>query len=170
MPAHPDTYARFYTHAQLQGDGSYKDVVYIEISIKGNKNTSFSEPATDEHKANYPKAWTAYQNNSPDLCDGNPISVLPGVGPAQAMNLKAMGIMSVEDLAGLGEPAINDIPGGRTLKKRAQAWLDALNVEAEKEETPEPVNEAALSANPNVERTERKKPGPKPRIRDEEAA
>jgi len=168
MPAHPDTYARFYTHPQLQGDGSHKDKVYVEISIRGNKNTSFSREVIDEDKINYPKAWAAYQSNSPDLTDGNPISVLPGVGPSQAINLKALGVYSIEDLANLGEPGINNIPGGRTLQKRAKAYLEALSVEAEAEETPSPVNVSALSNNPNVEPAPRKKPGPKPRVMAEE--
>jgi predicted flap endonuclease-1-like 5' DNA nuclease len=168
MPAHPDTYARFYTHPQRQSDGSHKDVVMVEIHIKGNKNTSFSEPATDELKKNYPKAWAAYEQNNPDLCDGNPIGVLPGVGPSQAIALQGLGIFSIEDLAALGEPGINNVPGGRTLQKRAKAYLDALHVKAEDEPSPETVDVKALSNNPNVERTERKKPGPKPKIRAEE--
>lgn len=170
MPAHPDTYARFYTHPQPQGDGSHKDVVMVEVHIKGNKNTSFSEPVNEEHKRNYPKAWAAYEQNNPDLCDGNPIGVLPGVGPSQAIALQGLGIFSIEDLASLGEPGINNVPGGRTLQKRAKAYLDALNVKVEHEDTPEPVDVAAMSRNPNVEKSERKKPGPKPRVREEEEA
>lgn len=169
MPAHPDTYARFYKHPQPQGDGSFKDADYVEIMIKGNKNTSFSKPVDPEDKTNYPKAWEAYQQNHPENFEGNPIQVLPGVGPSQVLNLKAIGIYSVEDVANLGEPGIDNIPGGRTLQKRARAWLAALKVEAEKEASPETVDVQAMSLNPDVERTERKKPGPKPRIRDEES-
>jgi len=169
MPAHPDTYARFYTHPQPQNGGGHKDKTYVEIYIKGNKNTTFSKEATEEDKANYPKAWAAYENNNSELCDGNPINMLPGIGPSQAINLKALGIFSIEDLANLGEPGINDVPGGRTLQKKAKAYLAALDVEPELEETPEPVNVAALDNNPNVQPSyQRKKPGPKPRIRDEE--
>lgn len=168
MPAHPDTYARFYTHAQLQGDGSHKDKVYVEIHIKGNKNTSFGREATEDDKRDYHKAWAAYENNNPDLCDGNPISMLPGVGPSQAIAFQGLGIFSIEDLAELGEPGINNVPGGRNLQKRAKAYLEALKVEPEEEIVPEPVDEKALSINPTVQRVERKKPGPKPKVRDEE--
>jgi predicted flap endonuclease-1-like 5' DNA nuclease len=170
MPAHPDTYARFYTHPQPQNGGGFKDVVYVEIFIKGNKNTTFSKPATDQDKADYPKAWAAYDQNNPDLCDGNPIGSLPGVGPSQVMALKSLGIFSIEDMATLGEPGINDVPGGRTLQKRARAYLEALSVEAEQEDVPEPVNVAALNNSPEVIPTQRKKLGPKPKVREEEAA
>ena len=39
MPANNKTYAVFYEHPQLQGDGTHKDVVLAEIFIMGNQNT-----------------------------------------------------------------------------------------------------------------------------------
>lgn len=158
MPASEGTYGRFYLHPQLQEDDTYKDVVYVEIFIKGNKNTSFSRPAKEEDKVNWPKAWEAFNNNSPEMADGNPITVLPGMGPSQALNLQALGIFSIEDLAELSDSAVMDIQGGRTLKNRAIAYLAALDAETVEDEAGDPVNASELSSNPDVVS---KEPAPK---------
>jgi hypothetical protein len=135
MPASPDTLARFYLHPAPQGDGTRKDTVYIEMRTKGNKNTIFSRPATDQDKADFPRAWTAYQNNSPEEMDGTPVSAM-GLGPSQVLNLQAQGIYTVEDLATLGEVSITSIQGGRMLKKRAEAFIKALKAASDVEEEP----------------------------------
>ena len=150
MPANSETYGRFYLHPQLQADGTYKDKIYVEVFIKGNKNTTFSRPITDEDKHNWPKAWAAFESNSPEMAVGNPISVLPGLGPSQAMNLQAVGIFSVEDLAELDDAGVMNIQGGRTLQNRAKAWLAALSVGAEEETPDDPVDAEALAKDETV--------------------
>lgn len=156
MPA-SDTYARFYVHPQLQGDDTikaggprYKDVVYIEIFIKGTKNTSFSRPKREQDEADYPKAWQAFKDNSFELTDGTPISVLPGIGPSQAMDLKSLGIMSVEEMADLSDQAAIGNPGMVTLRKRAQAYLAASAVQEEEPEPGEPVNVEEMEGDASV--------------------
>lgn len=149
MPA-SDTYGRFYLHPQLQADGTYKDKVYVEVFIKGNKNTTFSRPMKEEDKYNWPKAWAAFEENSPEMTTGNPLSVLPGIGPSQALNFQAMGILSVEDLAELDDAGIMNINGGRTLQNRAKAWLAALSAETVDDAPDDPVDAEALKNDSSV--------------------
>ena len=129
MPAHKDTFGRFYMHPSLQADGSYKDVAYVEIFIKGNKNTSFSRPMKNEDKENWPKAWKAFQDEGFVVSTGTSLRSLPGIGPSQVLNLNAVNIHSIEDLADLGESALHDIQGARELQKRAKAYLAAMEVD-----------------------------------------
>jgi hypothetical protein len=140
MPA-SDTYARFYVHPQLQGDESieqgrdvYKDVVYAEIMIKGDKNTSFSRPMKEEDKENYPRAWSAFKQNDFELSDGTPIKMLPGMSPSAEIELRGLGINTVEDMAELNDGVVLGNPGMVTLRKRAQAYIAACEVAPEKQE------------------------------------
>lgn len=146
------TYGRFYMHPQLQGDGKYKDVIYVEVFIKGNKNTSFSRPKNRDDETLYPNAWRAFMDNSPIQTDGNPLGVMPGLGPSEIMNLNNLGIGSIEDLANLSETVIDEVRRGRELKKRAQAYLAALYEKTEEEHFlgDSPVDEEVLKNDPNV--------------------
>lgn len=146
------TYGRFYLHPQLQHDGQYKDVIYVEVYIKGNKNTSFSRPKTKNDEQLYPTAWRAFIDNSPIKADGNPLSVMPGLGPSEIMNLNTLGIGSIEDLSELSESVIDDIRRGRELKKRAKAYLAALHEKTTEEciDNDSPVDEEMLKNDPNV--------------------
>lgn len=155
MPA--DTYARFYVHPQPQGDDTikaggprFKDVVYVEIFIKGSKNTSFSRPIKEQDKTDYPKAWQAFKENSFEMTDGTPISVLPGIGPSQKIELQSQGILSVEELAELNDAVVVGIPGMVTLRNRAKAYLAASAVLDEPEADDEPVDIEELNNSPDV--------------------
>jgi hypothetical protein len=156
-----DTYARFYVHPQLQGDESikqgrdvYKDVIYVEVMIKGDKNTSFSRPMQEQDKEDYPKAWAAYKENDYELSDGTPIKMMPGMSPSAEIELRSMGINSVEDLAALHDGVVLGNPGMVTLRKRAQAYVAACMVKPEKEESTEqeeePVNVEEMENTPEI--------------------
>jgi hypothetical protein len=154
MPAHTDTYARFFLHPQVQNDPTgrmekekltHKDVLYVEVFVKGSKNISSSRVATEEDKANYPKSWKAFQNNSPEGLDGFPISCL-AVGPSQVMDLNALGFFTVEELAEASDAVIANVKGGQLLQKKAKAYIKM---------------QADIAAEVAAEDEENKKPGPK---------
>ena len=144
MPADQiTTYARFYTHSQKRGDPNpienskplYQDVIFAEIMIKGDKNTSFGRPKCDQDETDYPKAWEAFTHNNEDYSEGTILTVLPGVGLSDRRNMESQGIMCVEDLASLVDNVVIGNPGMVNLRKQAKAYLDVLEperVDAEK--------------------------------------
>lgn len=136
--ADSNLYAMFYIHPQLQQVESekkqrpvYKDVLYVQINIKGQKNSNFSRAAIEQDKIDYPKAWASYQNNNPEMTDGTPIKFLPGMSPGVELELKGIGILSIEDMADLTDAGIANIMGGRMLNTRAKAYLAACAIEPE---------------------------------------
>jgi len=141
MPADDQlpTYARFYVHSQLQGDPNpsehnkpvYKDVVYAEVMIKGDKNTSFARPKRDSDEKDYPMAWKAFVEGNDDYSEGTPLKNIPGVGLSDQRNLQSEGIMSVEDLAALDDNVVLGRAGMVDLRKKAQAYLKVLDPELE---------------------------------------
>lgn len=162
MPAHPDTYARFYLHPQVQNDPTgvmdkdkltHKDVVYIEVSVKGSKNLSSSRAATEEDKKNYPKAWKAYETNSPEGLDGFPVSCL-AIGPSQVLDLNALGFFTVEELAEASDAVIANVKGGQLLQKKAKAYI-----KMQAEVAAEVAAEEAASKEPGAKTGSKKKTG-----------
>ncbi len=136
MPA--STYARFYIHPTLDGNATvkakhnvYKDVVYIEISIKKNDKTSFSRPKTAKDENEYPDAWEEFETGQKPLMSGHPLNELPNISPSVEMNLNTTGIKTIEDLAELDDSVVIGEQGMVELRKKAQAYLAALNPEDE---------------------------------------
>ena len=158
MPVDPNLGARFYIHPALQGDESakagrqiYKDVVYVEIFIKGAMKSTFSRPMREGDKEDFPSSWKAFRDNNEEMTEGTPLKFLPGIGPSAELEFKAMGIRTIEDLANLAEMAIDNIRGGRTLKKKAIAYLAAAEVQGEPEPEDDPVDIEALKSDPTVQ-------------------
>lgn len=135
MPAQNDTYARFYIHPSLISGSVklktavHKDVVFIEIFIKGSTNTTFGRAKNDEDETQYAKEWTAYINNVDVSDSGTRLDALPTIGPSAVMNLNNKGINTVEDLAELDDAFVIGELGMLDLRKAANAYLDALHPE-----------------------------------------
>jgi predicted flap endonuclease-1-like 5' DNA nuclease len=114
------------------GHNVYEDKVYAEIFIKGDKNTSFSRPKEDADERQYPKAWESFDKGKEVDEDGISLKMLPSISPSTQMNLNATGIYTVEDLAELNDSVVIGVQGMVDLRKRAQAYLAALNPPEEK--------------------------------------
>lgn len=142
MPA-SDKYCKFFLHAALNGNKTeaakhnvYDDVVYIEIFIKGNTNTSFSRPKKDEDEQEFPKEWKAYLTQTNIEDNGTPLNALPTLGPSMQMNLNAQGIRTIEDLAELSDSVVIGEQGMVDLRKRAVAYLAAMAPEEDVPQEP----------------------------------
>lgn len=147
MPAQ-DTYGKFYQHPQLDGqhfnatgEKKFNDVVMVEVFIKGNTKNSISKPVFDSKGEPvitdtgesflelYPRAWAHYNHEAGIDVDGTPLRLMGGIGAGQIMNLNAQGIETVEDLANLLDNVVVGEPGMTDLRKKAQAYLAALDPE-----------------------------------------
>jgi len=150
-----DSTARFYHHPSRGADGVYKDIIYVEIRVKGDRNTSFSRPKTEDDEVDYPRQWKSFKSNQPEELDGTPVGALPRVSESDRLNLAEMGVYTVEDLAALPDSSIQNIKLGTAVRARARAYLAALESE-EGEESPPEVNEPEHL---DIEETPRRKPG-----------
>lgn len=72
------------------------------------------------------KAWKAGEDLE---VDGTPLAAWPGISPSQARGLQAIGIRSVEEVAGMTDAIINRVPfpGARVLKESAAAFLHSFD-------------------------------------------
>lgn len=128
----PALIVRFFMKPMLMGAKSeaakrpiYEDREHVEIIIKGQPLGISHEVAKDEHRAKFPRAYARFRAGKAEVAIGTPIEMLPGVGPSMALNLKAIHLRTVEDLAGVtDESTFSRIGmGARELVNRAKAWV-----------------------------------------------
>lgn len=158
MPAE-NLHAKFHIHPVLQAEDSrsqgrpvYKDEVYVQIQIKGQKNQIFSRKMREQDKYDFPREWAMFKEAGEVLKSGTPITALPGVVASLELELKGLGIKTVEDMAALSDSGVDNIMGGRMLQQRAKAYLKALEIEPEKHDDhqEEPVDVEALEKDETV--------------------
>ncbi len=118
-----------------------RDVDFVLILTAGSKDT-LEKPAKDwlanckllAQKGKWPKEWIdAHSKMYEDFKAGLEVTPLGfsvrqwgGISKAQAENLIMIGVYTVEDLAAANEQTLARIGmGGRFLKEKAQAWMDA---------------------------------------------
>ena len=161
-------YGEFHYHPVLQPEESrkqgrpvYKDALYIKIQIKGQKNQIRSRLATEQDQQEFPSAWSAFCKSEQTALVGTPLSAIPGIGPSVELELKQLGIMTVEDMAALPDAAMDKFRGGMMFRQRAKAYLEAMKiipaapiqeppVQQAGTESTEPVDVEMLSRDPNT--------------------
>lgn len=104
------------------GHPVYDSKVFVSIRYPGDKTKATYKPATDEHKQRYPHQWAAYQEGRKQVPDGFALEQWPILTKAEALNLKSMGIHTVEQLAALPDTALSFF-GARSYRDKAQVTL-----------------------------------------------
>lgn len=117
-----------------EGRQIFDDVDYISILIPGDNTTKIDKKATDEEKKRFAIIWDRYQQKQATLQNGLPLSLLPGLSPAQVENLHAYHIHTIEQLSGLSEKAIQKIPHSRSLVADAVKFLEGQKYATKLEE------------------------------------
>lgn len=130
-------FVQFYTKPVMHplksteaGRPIFDEVDYIRIRVPGSQLTCIDTPVTD---ANYLqrfgdkyRAWKAGQK---DVMQGTPIESFPFMLSKVALiaELKAMGILTVEQLSTLDDGYAMKLMGGMELRKRAKEWIDSTS-------------------------------------------
>jgi exonuclease VII small subunit len=120
--------------SEQEGRQVYEDVDWINIKIPGDRTSEVSRKVREEDKERFEYQWNNYINKQESLANGTPVDVLPGISPAQAANLKAIKVETIEQLSNLHEKAIKNLFEGRELVKSAEKFLkgDGYTKELEK--------------------------------------
>lgn len=126
-------YPRFYKRAVQnnrrtaeEGRPIFEEREYVEIIIAGDKNTVVDRPVRDEDKQRFPGEYDAFQKGQDAPVVGTPIEQWPLLNKSQVAELKGIHVMTVEALAALSDSQLQKLgPGGRSLKSKAETWLQA---------------------------------------------
>ena len=113
----------------------FDDKLYISIMSPGQKNSVADRPMSEKDKVRFAKHLENFEKNNGQLVQGVAIEMLPAITPAQIATLKAMKVLTIEQLAGLHEKTILDLYDGRELVKRADKFLKGESYTQELEKT-----------------------------------
>lgn len=96
----------------------------VQFIQPGNTNSPVAI-VTDEHRQRWPEQYDAFKRNEEWSVDGTPLEQWPFLKKVNVLELKAMGVFSVEQAAGLSDAACQRIGmGGQAIRQAAAAYLD----------------------------------------------
>lgn len=116
------------------GRDVYHDKVFVRIAVPGDRLSMVFQPATDDHKRRFPKAWAAFESRSSDDASlrGTPIQMWPPISRAMAMTLRAAHIHTVEAFAAVHDGNIDFLGmNAREMRDKARIWLEQAATNAE---------------------------------------
>lgn len=121
--------ARFFIHAELsqhksklEGRPVYDDVEMISVINPGEKD-EVKSLANDWHRHRFSKQYAAFKAGREQSSTGTPLELLFPSEPSTILTLKAANVFTVEQLAGISDTGMANIPMGRTLSDRAKTYL-----------------------------------------------
>ncbi|ULQ46945.1 hypothetical protein JN531_001355 [Flagellatimonas centrodinii] len=119
-----------------KGHIAYKDVDYAVVSAAGSVlnvvEYRISPKRLDQWRKEGKQAWidayALWKERGEATIVGTPLSEWPGITPAQIEVCRANNLLSVESVADADENALRRLGmGGRNLKHKAIAWLQAAS-------------------------------------------
>lgn len=121
---------RFYEHVELQtlesekqGRPIGKGYDYVEIITPGGKSI-VRRRATIADQQRFPRHWAAFKAKEATPISGTPLESWPALDTTTIWELKALHILSVDQLANLSDMQCQNIRGrGLTLREKARNWL-----------------------------------------------
>lgn len=134
----------------------YDEREFVRIRFPGDNKRELVAPAMEVHfnsgaKAQmtyaerFPGAYAAFKDGLADYVSGTPLSAVAFVTSAQKAELKALNILTVEQLAGLPDSQMRKLGmGGRDMAMKAQDFLKTSQSNGEVERLKEEI--AALRA------------------------
>lgn len=110
--------------SEQAGRPIFKAVDWIEIIVPGSRDR-VSCPVRIEHQKRFPEQWESYKRQEArTVADGTPITEWQGIPRTRAMELRALGFYTVEQLAEAPENQLAKAGGdARRLQEQAAAFI-----------------------------------------------
>ena len=133
--------------SQKQGRPVFKEKLYIEIRIAGQRDVQACRPATHADKQRFPRHLDAFERRVEAPTEGMPLSEWPKITRSQAEELSFNNVKTVEQLASMKDSNLSKMMNGYSLRDAAVKWLElnsAETVDREKEEMRSEIEELKL--------------------------
>lgn len=117
--------------SEQEGRPIHKQEKFIRITTPGAK-TVIERKVSEQDKQRFARRWEAFERGEDAPQDGMPLEQWPLLGVDQVADLKALKIYTVEQLAAMSDAHLHNIGlGGRQLRAKAQAFIDAAKGSAD---------------------------------------
>ena len=106
------------------GQPEMAKILCVEVSTAGDKRAKSVMKVTEAHKVMYKRFWDAF-NRQEDFTKvvGTPLNLLPKLDLIQQYQIQGMSILSIEQLANVGEGILLQHQWLRHWKNQAQGYL-----------------------------------------------
>ena len=109
---------------QQAGRNIFKDEERVQFVMPGNP-TQPVERVTDYHRERWPAQHKAFKESQEWAIEGTPLEQWPILRRSQVLELKALGLHTVEQVSAMADNAVQKIGmGGQRLRELAAAYLD----------------------------------------------
>jgi len=115
----------------------FKEKLYIEVRVAGQRDVQAARPATYADKMRFPKHLEAFEKRVEPPTEGMPLMEWTKITRSRAEELAFINVKTVEQLASIKDTNIQNIQGGYTLRAQAIQWLATNNAETEDREKEE---------------------------------
>ena len=122
----PQFYMRAVRNAarsETEGRPVFDEAAYVRVLVPGDRNSVVDRRVEDADRERWPSRWAAFEARR-ERPAGTPIEHWPYLTVARAAELKAAEILTVEQVAGADEAALERIGGdAAALAERARQFL-----------------------------------------------
>lgn len=102
----------------------FDEVEMVECWFSGSRTDRPRFEVTDEHRERWPKEYAAFKSGSKTAESGTPLEHWPQMTVGKVMELKALGVLSVESLAAMPDANLGNLgPKARELREQARTYL-----------------------------------------------
>ena len=123
---------KFYMHPRYNeaktkkaGRPIFEELPYIEIMTPGNKDHIVRRPASDMDKNRFAEHWRKFEaKEEQEGVEGTLLEEWPGIRRSQALELKHLNIVTVEQLAAVSDSNAQGVMGISFLKEKANKFLE----------------------------------------------
>ena len=125
------------TRTREVGRPQFDDVEMVRIVAPGDRKRETHAPAHEMHynamareqmtyAERFAPVYQAFKAGVADMVSGTPLDVAPFLTPAKRSELRALSILTVEQLAGLNDRTLKSLgAGGRLLQEEAERFIAA---------------------------------------------
>jgi len=124
----------------------YEDLDFCKIIRPGEPHSVWDQPVRQIDKMRFAEKWRAYQENRVQEVSGTPLDRLFPDNPAVVANFRSAHIHTIQQLAGLSDNAIGNIPFGHDMRKKAQDFMNSLKKSDEEIQAMTEKHEAEMAA------------------------
>jgi len=129
--------------SQKQGRPVFKEKIYIEIRVPGQRDVQACRPATHADKMRFPLHLEAFEKRMEPPTEGMPLSEWPKITRTQAEEFSFLNVKTVEQLASMKDSNVQKFMNGHALRDQAIKWLENNDAETEDREKTELKQEVA---------------------------
>lgn len=110
---------------QQEGRPCFDEVESVRLWIPGDRHNSPVQRVNDDIRQRWPKQYEAFKAGLEPPLDGTPLTEWPPIKKTQAMEFAYFHIKTVEQLAGVNDAQLQNLPmGSRELREQAKAYVD----------------------------------------------